>query len=110
MAHSPEKIRKHVKFYLGIFGALLVLSVFTVAVSRIHIGPPDSHAGNMIVGLIIATIKASLVALFFMHLSSERRTIYRILVFTVIFVVAMFILFAVAYYDVPMFDFSPRHH
>jgi len=39
----------------------------------------------IVVALLIATIKGSLVALFFMHLVDERRLIYSVLVLTVVF-------------------------
>ena len=98
-AHTPEEIRKHVRFYIGIFGALLALTMLTVAVSWIHIGPEDTNVPNLIVGLLIATVKASLVAAFFMHLSTEKRLIYRVLVFTIAFVLGLFFLSFLAYLD-----------
>jgi cytochrome c oxidase subunit 4 len=99
MAHSPEEIRKHVRFYIGVFGALLVLTAITVGLSYVHIGAKDSNTGNMVVGMIIAALKASLVGAFFMHLSAERPLIYRILIFTFIFVIALFLLFVAAFHD-----------
>src|SRR5690606_34185118 len=48
---------------LGVFGALLVLTVLTVAVTGIQLG-----AANIWLALIIAAAKAALVALYFMHL------------------------------------------
>lgn len=104
--HSPEEIRKHIRFYLGILCALGVLTLVTVLVSYWHIGPPDSQKANIIVGMIIASVKASLVALFFMHLSSERRTIYRVLVFTVIFVIGLYFLSSWAMHDVPVYHYG----
>jgi cytochrome c oxidase subunit 4 len=52
---------------LGIFGALIVLTVITVAVSRVDLGPANSF-----VAIFVATIKASLVATFFMHLRHDK--------------------------------------
>jgi cytochrome c oxidase subunit IV len=52
-----------VKTYLLIFGALLVLTVVTVAVAFQHLGDP----WNDIIALAIACTKATLVVLFFMH-------------------------------------------
>ncbi len=104
--HSPEEIRKHIRFYIGILIALGVLTVVTVGISFIHIGPPDSMKANIIVGMIIASVKAALVALFFMHLSSERRTIYRVLVFTVIFVIGLYFLTSWALHDVPVYQYG----
>jgi cytochrome c oxidase subunit 4 len=87
-AHAADDIRGHVKTYLMVFGALMVLTVVTVGVSYLHL--PVAMA--VLVALIVATIKGSLVALFFMHLSDERRLIYYVLVLTaVFFVFVMFV-------------------
>ena len=82
-AHAPN-----VKLYLLMFGVLMVLTVVTVLVSWLHLPPGPAIA----VGLAIATLKASLVASFFMHLKGERTLIYGLLGVTV---VAMFILFII---------------
>ncbi len=76
--HSPEEVRKHIKTYVGIFFALAFFTVITVAVSYLHLatGPAVTLA------LIIATIKASLVVFFFMHLKSEKAWIVSILLLT----------------------------
>lgn len=81
MEHAPEEIKKHVKVYISVFVALMALTVITVAVSYLHL--PMHQA--VLVALGIASIKASLVALFFMHLISERQIIYAILGLTFIF-------------------------
>jgi cytochrome c oxidase subunit 4 len=78
--HSPEEIKKHVKVYIGVFAALLFLTCVTVGVSYIHL--PVHQA--IIVALAVAITKASLVALFFMHLSNEKRVIYGTLALTAI--------------------------
>ena len=59
----------HGKTYVNVLVSLAVLTALTVAVSRVHLG----HWGNIIVGLLIATVKASLVVMFFMHLKYEQR-------------------------------------
>lgn len=59
--------------YLGIFGALIVGTIITVWVAMgIDLGRP----GNIALGIIIACVKASLVALFFMHLKFESKLIW----------------------------------
>jgi cytochrome c oxidase subunit IV len=55
------------KVYAGVLAALLVLTVITVTAAGIDFG-----AYNTVIALIIATIKASLVALFFMHLRHDK--------------------------------------
>lgn len=80
-ASDAEAVRKQVKAYVGVFVALMVLTVLTVAVSYFHM--PVALA--IIVGLIIATFKGSLVAAVFMHLNHERKLIYWVLLLTVVF-------------------------
>ena len=82
-AHAAEDIRGHVKTYYTIFGALMVLTVITVGVSYLHL--PVMMA--VLVALVVATIKGSLVALFFMHLNHERKIIYYALALTIFFFV-----------------------
>jgi cytochrome c oxidase subunit 4 len=86
-SHAAE-IDKHVRIYLMVFATLLVLTMVTVAVSYLHLEVHQAIA----VALVIATIKASLVALFFMHLISERQVILLILALTGIFAVALLLL------------------
>ena len=80
-AHASDDISKHVKTYFMVFGALMVLTIVTVGVSYLHL--PVHQA--ILVALFIATIKGSLVALFFMHLNHERKLIYWVLMLTVVF-------------------------
>lgn len=87
-AHDAESIRREVKTYIGVFIALAVLTVLTVAVSYFHM--PVVLA--IVVGLAIATFKGTLVAAFFMHLKSEKKVIYWVLLLTVIFWAALMIL------------------
>ena len=79
-AHAHD-VAKHIRGYLIIGGTLLIGTVLTVLASYVDLG----HHWNIILALVIATIKASLVALFFMHLISERQMIYTVLSFTVFF-------------------------
>ena len=61
MAHTHEEINRHIKTYLMVFGALLVLTAATVGAWKLHFlaaGPAIALA------LMIASVKASLVALF----------------------------------------------
>ena len=90
-------IKKHLKVYIGVFVALLVGTIITVAVSRVNLG----HAGNISLALVIAVLKAALVAGFFMHLVSEKKPIYTILVFTAFFFVGLMALTIWAMNDNP---------
>ena len=68
----------------------------TVALSYVNLG---SQKANVAVAMLVATFKAGLVAYIFMHLSAEKKLIYRILIFTAIFVFGLFWLTYLAWYD-----------
>jgi caa(3)-type oxidase subunit IV len=89
MASGHEDLQKHVKTYVKIGIILGVATIITVALSYYEF---PTHGMNIIVGMIVAAIKASLVGLIFMHLNHERSLIYKVLVFTTVFVLAMFVL------------------
>ena len=57
------------KLYIGVLVALVVLTVITVLAAGVNFGSPSI---NVVIALTIATIKASLVALFFMHLLYDK--------------------------------------
>lgn len=79
-------IASHLRTYIGVFLALLVGTVITVAMYYVHF---DSMALTIAIALFIASIKSFLVAGYFMHLISEKKTIYGILAVAVIFFVAL---------------------
>jgi len=66
--HEPH-VHGGPKLYGAILGALLVLTVITVGASMIDWG---GGMANVIIAMLIATLKASLVALFFMHLRWDK--------------------------------------
>ena len=63
----------------------MVLTLITVAISRSTF-PCRSPST---VALLVALVKGSLVACYFMHLISEKKLIYAVLVLTVAFFVAL---------------------
>ena len=52
-----------------VLGVLLVLTVLTVSVTSFDLG----SQGNLIVAMVIATVKAALVVTFFMHLFWDKK-------------------------------------
>ena len=82
MGHSHAEIDRHIKIYLMVFGALLVLTAATVGAWKLHFLPATPAIA---LALIIASVKASLVALFFMHLNAENKAIYWVLALTMLF-------------------------
>lgn len=86
--HSVEQIKKETRTYVLVFVALAFLTLVTVGVSYLHL----SFGAAVALALFIATIKGSLVAAFFMHLISERRLIYAVLILTLAFFLALLLL------------------
>ena len=78
---TAEEIRKHVKVYIGVFVALAALTIVTVGLSYLHLPP----FWAITFALIVATVKGSLVACYFMHLISERAIIFWVLIICLIF-------------------------
>jgi cytochrome c oxidase subunit 4 len=83
--HGADEIRTHVKTYYMIFAALMVLTLVTVGISRVHLPVPIA----VTVALVVATIKGSLVACYFMHLISEKKLILAVLAVTVVFFIVL---------------------
>ena len=79
------RIVPQVRGYVAVFGALLVLTLVTVAISYVQLPASSTVA----VALTIATAKAALVALFFMHLKGERPMVYWTLALTAFLLVAL---------------------
>ena len=79
--NDQAHIEEHIKVYLTVFGALAVLTILTVSASYLEV----SHTEAIFLALTIATIKASLVAGYFMHLITEKQTIVWILILTFFF-------------------------
>jgi caa(3)-type oxidase subunit IV len=71
--------------YIQVFLYLLGLTVVTVLASYLPIGV----AGHVFIALLIAAIKAGLVASIFMHLLHEKVVIHRFMAFTVFFFLAL---------------------
>ncbi|MFT5143997.1 MAG: cytochrome c oxidase subunit 4 [Rhodothermales bacterium] len=94
-SHSAEELQKHVKVYLTVFGSLMVLTVVTVAVSYLHL----SLWPALILALVIASVKAGMVASYFMHLIGEKKLILGILAITFLILFCMFAIFISAYHD-----------
>jgi cytochrome c oxidase subunit 4 len=90
--HAAD-IDRHVRIYITVFVALMALTIVTVAVSRFHLPLPIAVS----VALLVATVKGSLVACYFMHLISEKKLIYAVLALTAVFFAALLALPAVTH-------------
>ena len=84
-ADHAVDIDKHVKIYISVFVALMVLTIVTVAISYLHL--PLFWAVTL--ALLVASVKGSLVACYFMHLISEKKLIYAVMALTVAFFIVL---------------------
>ena len=75
-----------IKVYVSVTAALLVLTGITVLVSQFDFGP-----WNLLAAMVIAALKASLVALFFMHLKYDNK-FFAIVFLIAVATLAMFII------------------
>jgi cytochrome c oxidase subunit 4 len=97
-AHDDHDIASHVRVYIGVFIALLIGTIITVAMYFVHF---ESMAVTVTVALFIATIKALLVAGYFMHLFDEKKMIYTLLTVTMFFFFALGALTIWGTHDLP---------
>ena len=77
--HEPSKSSPLLTYFF-VWGALLVGTVLTYEVAKIDLGP-----FNPVVALVIATTKALLVALFFMHLRHASERLLKVVVASTLF-------------------------
>jgi len=94
--HVAHNVAKHIRGYMLVGATLITFTAITVFLSYVNFG---TMKANVAVAMLVATFKAALVAAIFMHLKSEKRMIYRILMFTVFFVLGLFFLTYLAWYD-----------
>ena len=83
--HTNEPHVLPLSIYLGIGSILIILTAVTVYVSFIDFGP-----FNLMVAVIIAAVKASLVALYFMHLKYDNK-LYAMFFISALFFLAVFV-------------------
>ncbi len=88
-AHAADgEVHAHVgsyRQYLAIFFALIFFTLLTVGIARVHLGP-----ANLAVAVVVASIKAVLVCVFFMHLKDDNRFNSLVLVISLLFIGVFF--------------------
>ncbi len=81
------------KFYYTIWIALLCLTVITAAVSFVDLG-----RFNTVIALVIATFKALLVVLFFMHVKYTSEKLTKTVIVAAIFWLLLLLVLSMADY------------
>ena len=85
---TPEQVKHHIKTYVLVFVSLAFLTIVTVGISYLEV----SVGMGITLALIVASVKGSLVACYFMHLIDEKVTIYWTLIATVVaFLILIFV-------------------
>ena len=88
MHSDQEAIKKSIRSYMVVGALLLVFTGVTVAANSFHLAVPAA----ITLALIIASIKGTMVASVFMHLSHEKKWIYGSLLLTVFFFIVLLFL------------------
>ncbi len=88
MSHDSHGVHvEPIGVYLGVFAALMALTVATVLAARVDLG-----ALNLVVALAIAATKATLVILFFMHVRHGTRLTKLVVVGALVWLVILLVL------------------
>jgi cytochrome c oxidase subunit 4 len=106
MADTPEAVKKSIRTYLFVGAILFIGTIVTVLVATVpalDVGHHGFDTMDAILGLAIATTKASLVAAVFMHLNHEKKAVYWIFGSGLVFVFWLFVLIGLAKKD-PIHD------
>lgn len=99
---SPEEIKKAIKKYCIIGGCLFIGTVLTVAVAvwpPLDFGNRGFSQTDLVIGLLIASVKASLVMYVFMHLNAEKKLVYFIYAMAIVFALFLYFLTSMAFSD-----------
>jgi len=99
-SEKPVTLQGYIRLCSVIFAVVLLAIGSMIAVSFAHIG--EGWTWRVVLILAIATVNASLVAGYLMHLLSEKKLIYTVLGFTVFFVIGLFGLTLWAMNDFPI--------
>ena len=94
-----------VRTYVIVCTLLVLLTILTVSVSFFKL----SGAWHVTLGLIIGTIKASLVGLFFMHLLHSSRVTWIVVTVAVGWMVLLFVLTITDYLSRNLIEYTPGH-
>ena len=98
-SEKPVTLQSYIRLCAVIFLVLICTTAAMIATSFSHIG--DGWTLKVTLILAIAVVNAFLVAGYLMHLLSEKKLIYTVLVFTVFFAVGLFVLTIGANHDFP---------
>jgi cytochrome c oxidase subunit 4 len=91
--------------YVIVCALLILLTCLTVGVSYVHL----AEGWHLVIGLVIALSKATLVALFFMHVLHSPRLVWIVIVVTCFWLLLLLTLTLTDYETRGMLPFMPGH-
>jgi len=93
---DPHEIGKNVKTQVRVGITLVIFTLVAVAISYV---PFHSQRAHILAVIGVAALNALIVAGISMHLKTEKKIIGQFLVFTIVFVIGLFALTALAFFD-----------
>jgi cytochrome c oxidase subunit 4 len=85
--HTAPPHQAPLGMYFAVFGALMLLTILTVWVSRFDLG-----ALNTLVAMVIAVVKALVVILWFMHVIHSPRMTWIVVISSFLWLAVLFVL------------------
>ncbi len=100
--NSPEEIKAAMRTYLKVGIVLFVGTVITVLVAVVpafDLGDKGFSNTDKVVGLLIASVKASVVMYFLMHLNHEKKMVYCIFAGSIFFGLCLYFITRMGFID-----------
>ena len=93
---SAESIKKETKNYITIFIILAGLTLITASLKFVDF----EMSTRIIIALSIAVLQGTLSVCYFMHLISEKKLVYSVLILTAVFFIALMTLTLTGHHDI----------
>ena len=87
MSEKPVSLQNYIRLCAMVFLVVLCTTSAMIATSFSHLG--DGWTLKVAIILAIAVVNAFLVAVYLMHLLSEKKLIYTVLGFTIVFFIGL---------------------
>jgi caa(3)-type oxidase subunit IV len=100
-SEQPVNLKSYIRLCAVVFVVVLCTTSAMIATSFAHIGAANDWTLKVALILAIAVVNAFLVAGYLMHLLSEKKLVYTVLIFTVFFFIGLVGLTMFAMNDFP---------
>jgi len=100
-SENPVNLKSYIRLCAVVFAVVLCTTASMIATSYAHIGTSNDWTLKVAIILAIAVVNAFLVAGYLMHLLSEKKLVYTVLIFTVFFFIGLVGLTMWAMHDFP---------